>query len=141
MTDGHADGPTSALGTPGHLSDIVIEGKGEGDMSSVRSTSRIEEVENGYGNDEENELEPRPEDGDEGPSNSDKASDSEKYEGVSAHNEEKDPLITYYLSRKRMVRTMPSIEPVKQVLHLKKTWLPTSPFESLPVLSVSCQWW
>ena len=43
-------------------SDTIDEG--EGVMSDVRSTSRIEDVEDGYGDDEENE--PEPENGSDG---------------------------------------------------------------------------
>ena len=49
---------TSALGASEHLDGSnIIEGD-ESDMSTVRSTSRIEEVEDGCGNNEQNEYKP-----------------------------------------------------------------------------------
>ena len=57
---------TSALGASEHLDGSnIIEGD-ESDMSNVRSTSSIEEVEDGCGNNEQNESKPENgQDGDE----------------------------------------------------------------------------
>jgi len=49
---------TSALGASEHLDGSNIIKGDESDMSTVRSTSRIEEVEDGCGNNEKKELEP-----------------------------------------------------------------------------------